>query len=179
MKNVVSRVALVALMAASMAACAKKPEPKPIEQPQQPAVEAPQPQPQPPVQQQPTGPIPGSEQDFVINAGDRVYFDFDQYSVRDEARGVLDAQAAWLARYPGVTVRIEGNADERGTREYNMALGARRANAVRDYLVSRGVSASRIETISYGKERPIDPGSNEDAWARNRNAHTAITAGAR
>ncbi|NEX91647.1 peptidoglycan-associated lipoprotein Pal [Caulobacter sp. 17J65-9] len=179
MKNVVSRVALVALMAASMAACAKKPTPEPIQPQPQPPVEQPQPQPQPPVQQQPVGPIPGSEQDFVINAGDRVYFDFDQYSVRDEARGVLDAQAAWLARYPGVTVRIEGNADERGTREYNMALGARRANAVRDYLVSRGVSASRIETISYGKERPIDPGSNEDAWARNRNAHTAITSGAR
>ena len=126
-----------------------------------------------------SAPLPGSEQDFVINAGDRVYFDFDQYTVRGDARPVLDAQAAWLARYPSVQVRIDGNADERGTREYNFALGARRANAVRDYLVSKGVSASRIETVSYGKERPIDGGAGEDAWAKNRNGHTAITGGAR
>jgi len=91
---------------------------------------------------------------------------------------VLDAQAAWLARYPQVRVRIEGNADERGTREYNFALGARRANTVRDYLVAKGVAGSRIETVSYGKEKPIDAGTTEDAWARNRNGHTAITAGA-
>jgi len=126
-----------------------------------------------------TAPIPGSEQDFIINVGDRVYFDFDEYAIRGDARPILDAQAAWLNRYRSVRVRIEGNADERGTREYNFALGGRRAAAVRDYLVSRGVDPSRIETISYGKERPIDPGSNEEAWARNRNAHTAITAGAR
>ena len=85
---------------------------------------------------------------------------------------------AWLQRYPSVTVRIEGNADERGTREYNLALGARRAESVRSYLVQRGVSAARIDTISYGKERPIAAGSNEEAWARNRNAHTAIVSGA-
>src|SRR5262245_24709182 len=99
----------------------------------------------------PTGPVsqgvvPGSVQDFVINAGDRVYFDFDSYSVRADAAPVLDAQAAWLGRYPVVMIRIEGNADERGTREYNLALGARRANAVRDYLVSHGVAAARITT---------------------------------
>jgi peptidoglycan-associated lipoprotein len=92
---------------------------------------------------------------------------------------VLAAQAQWLSRYPAVRVRIEGNADERGTREYNLALGARRANAVRDFLVSQGVSGARIETLSYGKERPIDAGSSEDAWAKNRNARTAITDGAR
>ena len=126
-----------------------------------------------------TAPIPGSEQDFVVNVGDRVYFDFDQYDIRSDARPILDAQAAWLMRWSSVRVRIEGNADERGTREYNFALGGRRAAAVRDYLVSRGVNPARIETISYGKERPIDPGSNEEAWARNRNAHTAITGGAR
>jgi peptidoglycan-associated lipoprotein len=135
----------------------------------------------------PTGPVdggnlgagaPGSEQDFVVNVGDRVYFDLDSYEVRSDAYPRLDAQVAWLQRYPQVTVRIEGNADERGTREYNLALGARRAESVRTYLVSRGVSAARIDTISYGKERPIAAGSNEEAWARNRNAHTAIVSGA-
>ncbi len=122
--------------------------------------------------------VPGSEQDFVVNVGDRVYFDLDSYQVRPEAYPRLDAQAAWLQRYPNVTVRIEGNADERGTREYNLALGARRAESVRTYLIERGVSAARIDTISYGKERPIAAGSNEEAWARNRNAHTAIVSGA-
>lgn len=135
----------------------------------------------------PTGPVdggnlgagaPGSEQDFVVNVGDRIYFDLDSYEVRPDAYPRLDAQVAWLQRYPSVTVRIEGNADERGTREYNLALGARRAESVRSYLVQRGVSAARIDTISYGKERPIAAGSNEEAWARNRNAHTAIVGGA-
>ena len=101
------------------------------------------------------------------------------YTVRADAQPVLDGQAAWLNRYPAVRVRIEGNADERGTREYNLALGARRANAVRDYLTSRGVSPARIATVSYGKERPIDAGSDEQAWAKNRNARTTITEGAK
>jgi peptidoglycan-associated lipoprotein len=122
--------------------------------------------------------MPGSEQDFVVNVGDRVYFELDSYQIRSEAYPRLDAQAQWLQRYPQVGIRIEGNADERGTREYNLALGARRAESVRNYLVERGVSAGRIDTISYGKERPIAEGSNEDAWARNRNAHTAIVSGA-
>ena len=121
---------------------------------------------------------PGSEQDFVVNVGDRVYFDLDSYAIRPEAYPRLDAQVAWLQRYPAVTIRIEGNADERGTREYNLALGARRAESVRTYLVERGVNAGRIDTISYGKERPIAAGSNEEAFARNRNAHTAIVSGA-
>ena len=123
-------------------------------------------------------PAAGSEQDFVVNVGDRVYFDLDSYQVRSEAFPRLDAQVAWLQRYPSVTVRIEGNADERGTREYNLALGARRAESIRTYLVERGVNAGRIDTISYGKERPIASGSTEDALARNRNAHTAIVNGA-
>jgi peptidoglycan-associated lipoprotein len=131
------------------------------------------------VAQAPTGPVPGSEQDFIINAGDRVYFDLDQYTLRDEAKAVLDRQAQWLQRYPQVMIRIEGNADERGTREYNLALGSRRAESVRAYLATRGIPAGRMTTISYGKEMPIDPGSNEDAWAKNRNAHTALTSGAR
>jgi peptidoglycan-associated lipoprotein len=98
--------------------------------------------------------------------------------VRADAEPILSAQAAWLARYPQVRIRIEGNADERGTREYNLALGARRANSVRDFLVGHGVAASRLETVSYGKEKPIDAGTTDDAYAHNRNAHTAITAGA-
>lgn len=121
---------------------------------------------------------PGSEQDFVVNVGDRVYFDLDSYQLRSEVYPRMDAQVAWLQRYPNVTIRIEGNADERGTREYNLALGARRAESVRTYLVERGVSAGRIDTISYGKERPIAAGSTEESFARNRNAHTAIVSGA-
>jgi peptidoglycan-associated lipoprotein len=121
---------------------------------------------------------PGSEQDFVVNVGDRIYFDLDSYQISPEAYPRLDAQAQWLARYPQIMVRIEGNADERGTREYNLALGARRAESVRNYLIQRNIPASRIDTISFGKERPIAQGSNEDAWARNRNGHTAIVSGA-
>lgn len=121
---------------------------------------------------------PGSVQDFIVNAGERVFFDTDQYQVRADAQPVLAAQAQWLSRYPNVRVIVEGNADERGTREYNLALGARRAQAVRDALVGGGVAASRIETVSYGKERPIDEGSGEASYERNRNARTAITGGA-
>ncbi|HYE42527.1 MAG TPA: peptidoglycan-associated lipoprotein Pal [Caulobacteraceae bacterium] len=171
--------AAAAALVLSGAACASKPKPQPDTGPG-PIAEGPGPAgPSGPIDQGATAPIPGSEQDFVINVGDRVYFDLDEYAIRGDARPVLDAQAQWLNRYPNVRIRLEGNADERGTREYNFALGGRRANAVRDYLVSRGVNPSRIETISYGKERPLDPGSNEEAWARNRNVHTAITGGAR
>lgn len=177
--NKIMRLALVFAATASMAACASKPKPQPGPVPG-PTTQAPE----APVVPGPPGDVgqaavPGSEQDFVINVGDRVYFDFDSYDIRNDAGPVLDAQAAWLNRYPSVRVRIEGNADERGTREYNLALGARRANSVRDYLVARGVSASRISTISYGKEQPIDPGTTEEAYQRNRNARTAITGGAR
>lgn len=177
----VLRLALILAATTSMAACASKPKPQPGPAgPTGPTTQGPE----SPVIPGPPGDVgqaavPGSEQDFVINVGDRVYFDFDSYDVRADAGPVLDAQASWLNRYPGVRVRIEGNADERGTREYNLALGARRANSVRDYLVSRGVSASRINTISYGKEQPIDPGAGEEAYQRNRNARTAITGGAR
>ncbi len=125
------------------------------------------------------GPVPGSTQDFVINVGDRVYFDFDKYTIRDDGRPVLDAQAAWLRRYPAVRVRIEGNTDELGTREYNFALGARRANSVMQYLAGHGVAPSRIDTVSYGKERPVDTSGGEAAQAHNRNAHTDIISGAR
>lgn len=167
-----------------LSACAsrKPPEPAavastPEAPPQPPARRDEAPPPPPRTTTQALGPVPGSTQDFVINAGDRVYFDYDQYAVRADGRPVLDKQAAWLQRYPQVQVRIEGNCDERGTREYNFALGARRADAVKAYLVSRGLNPSRITTISYGKERPLDDGSGEDAMAKNRNGHTAITSG--
>ena len=175
------KLATVSAAVAALAACAPKPKVEPAVpvEPTQPTA------PQYPTA--PTGPVtggnvgavmPGSEQDFVVNVGDRVYFDLDSYSVRADAAPLLDAQAAWLVRYPNVQIRIEGNADERGTREYNLALGSRRANSVREYLVQRGVQPSRISTVSYGKEKPIDAGANEEAYQRNRNAHTAITSGA-
>jgi peptidoglycan-associated lipoprotein len=172
------RLALIVAATASMAACATKPKPQPGPGPSAgPGPAGPRgPGPAAPID---TRAIPGSVQDFVINVGDFVYFDLDSYDIRSDASPVLDAQAAWLRQYPSVRIRIEGNCDERGTREYNLALGARRANAVRDYLVSRGVPASRITTLSWGKERPVDPGSNEEAWARNRNGHTVIVEGAR
>ncbi len=170
------RLVLTAAAAASMAACASRPKPSP------PAAAAPPP---PPAAQPAPTPgavgesvLPGSERDFVINAGDRVYFDFDRYDIRTDAQPILDAQSAWLKHYPAVRVRIEGNCDERGTREYNIALGARRANAIRDYLVAHGVTADRVTTVSSGKEKPIDPGADEQAWAHNRNGHTAIVSGA-
>ena len=115
---------------------------------------------------------PGSLQDFVTSAGDRVYFAYDSHDLTPEAQAVLDAQVRWLQRYPAQRIIIEGNADERGTREYNIALGARRASSVRDYLVARGVAPSRIDTVSYGKERPIALGDDESAWQQNRNART-------
>jgi peptidoglycan-associated lipoprotein len=174
------RLTLVVGAALSLAACAHRPKPSyPTAAPPpaaRPAPPAPAPSRPEPVTQ---NALPGSERDFVINVGDRVYFDFDSYSVRTDAGPLLDAQTGWLKRYPAVQVRIEGNCDERGTREYNLALGARRANAVREYLVSHGVEAGRITTVSYGKEKPIDPGSGDVAEQHNRNGHTAIVSGAR
>ena len=165
------RLALVGVAVTAMAACAPR---RPVEGavPAAPSAPAYPTAPTAPVTGTPVGSVvPGSEQDFVVNIGDRVYFDLNMYQIRPEAFARLDAQAQWLQRYPQVTIRIEGNADERGTREYNLALAARRAESVRNYLVDRGIPAGRIDTISYGKERPIAEGSNEAAWARNRNAH--------
>jgi peptidoglycan-associated lipoprotein len=123
----------------------------------------------------PGTPLPGSRGDFLQSVpSDRVFFDFDSYALDDGDRTTLDAQADWLARNPAVNVTIEGHADERGTREYNLALGDRRANAARDYLQSRGVAASRMQTISWGKERPAVPESNEYAWSQNRRAVTVV-----
>ena len=118
--------------------------------------------------------VPGSAQDFQQNVGDRVFFDFDKSVVKPEGQQTLQRQAEWLKRYPNVTVTIEGHADERGTREYNLALGERRAQAARNVIVALGISPSRISTISYGKERPAVPGSTEEAYAQNRRAVTVV-----
>ena len=122
--------------------------------------------------------VPGSQADFINRAGtDTVLFAFDSYALDAEARATLDRQAAWLVQYPAVQVTVEGHTDDRGTREYNLALGERRAGAARSYLVARGVASSRISTISYGKERPAVDGANEAAWAQNRRAVTVLVSG--
>ena len=168
-----ARLTTTILLAAALvttAACSKKrPEvlpPAPGEAPQAPVG--------------PTGPgtgavIPGSAEDFKRSvASDTVNFALDQYDIDATARGILDSQVEWLQRYPNVRVTIEGHADERGTREYNLALGDRRANAAKNYLAARGVSPSRITTISYGKERPLALGSDEESYAQNRRAVTVV-----
>jgi peptidoglycan-associated lipoprotein len=118
--------------------------------------------------------LPGSQQDLEASAGDRVFFAFDRSDITPEAQEILTRQADWLRRYPNVTVTIEGHCDERGTREYNLALGERRAQAVKNVLVASGIPASRISTISYGKERPAVVGSSEEAYAQNRRAVTTV-----
>ena len=117
---------------------------------------------------------PGSQEDLVVNVGDRVFFNFDKFNISTEAGKTLELQAAWLKRNASVTVTIQGHADERGTREYNLALGERRANAAKDFLVTLGVNPQRIDTISYGKERPVAIGSTNAAWAQNRRGVTKV-----
>jgi peptidoglycan-associated lipoprotein len=117
---------------------------------------------------------PGSQQDLVVNVGDRVFFDFDKYNLKPDAQATLQKQAAWLKKYPNVRILIAGNCDERGTREYNLALGERRANSAKDYLISLGISPDRLRIISYGKERPVCTASNEACWAQNRNSTTSV-----
>lgn len=160
-----SYIALAAV--ATLAACASRPAPAPT-----PAAPAPATQPAP------SGPVAGSAEEFRVTVGDRIFFGYDRFDLTPEARAILERQAAWLRRYPNVRILVEGNCDERGTREYNLALGARRAAAARDYLVSLGISGDRMQTVSYGKERPMDPRSNEQAWSVNRNAHSTIVSGA-
>ena len=121
-----------------------------------------------------TSVTPGSIADFKQNVGDRVYFDTDLSNIREDGRGTLAKQAEWLKKYGNYPITIEGKCDERGTREYNIALGERRANAVRQYLVAQGIPADRIKTISYGKERPEVVGSDEGSWARNRVGITTL-----
>ena len=117
---------------------------------------------------------PGSQQDFVVNVGDRVFFDTDSSDLSAQARATLDKQAEWLSHYSNYSFTIEGHADERGTREYNIALGARRAQNVRDYLIARGVAAQRMRTISYGKERPVAVCDDISCWSQNRRAVTVL-----
>jgi len=119
-------------------------------------------------------PQPGTQQDLEVSVGDRVFFDYDSSVLSPTATQTLDKQAAWLKTYPDVIVTIEGHTDERGTREYNLALGDRRANAVKNYLVALQVNPDRVLTISYGEERPVDPGHDEAAWAKNRRAVTVV-----
>jgi peptidoglycan-associated lipoprotein len=170
------KVAMLATALALTAGCAKK---KPAELP-----------PAPPTQAETengasdqgasngsvgTSTLPGSRADFLQNVrSDTVHFGTDSYTIDDEARAILDAQATWLMHNPTVRVSIEGHCDERGTREYNLALGDRRANAAKNYLAARGVSASQMTTISWGKERPVALGSDESAWAQNRRAVTVV-----
>lgn len=118
---------------------------------------------------------PGSQQDFTVNVGDRIFFDTDSSAIRADAQATLTRQAQWLGQYPSYSITIEGHADERGTREYNLALGARRAAATRDFLVARGVPANRLKTISFGKERPVAVCDNISCWSQNRRAVTVLS----
>lgn len=117
---------------------------------------------------------PGTPEDFVVNVGDRVHFGFDRFDLTNEARDILRGQAEWLTQHASIAVTIAGHADERGTREYNLALGERRAISVRNFLIALGVDPERVRTVSYGKERPVDPASTEEAWGKNRRGVTQI-----
>jgi peptidoglycan-associated lipoprotein len=121
---------------------------------------------------------PGSAQDFVVNVGDRVFFETDSTDLTPTAAATLDKQAQWLSRYPRYSFLIEGHADERGTREYNFSLGARRSQTVREYLTSRGIAGSRMRTVSYGKERPVAVCNDISCWSQNRRAVTVLDGGA-
>lgn len=160
-----------AVLGLSLAACASKPAPV---EPTPAPVERPAPQPRP----EPQGPVAGSVQDFEVNAGDRVFYGYDRYDLTGEARETLRRQASWLNAYPQTRILVAGNCDERGTREYNLALGNRRAQSARDFLISQGVDPSRISVVSYGKERPTCTENSERCHAVNRNAITVITDGA-
>ena len=122
----------------------------------------------------PSQPLPGSQEELVQSVGDRVFFEFDSAVLGADARRTLDRQAEWLRLFPEIALVLEGHADERGTREYNLALGERRANAAREYLITQGIGPSRLRTISYGKERPYALGHNEEAWALNRRSVSVI-----
>jgi peptidoglycan-associated lipoprotein len=117
---------------------------------------------------------PGSQQDFIVNVGDRVFFETDSTELTSTGQGTLDKQASWLQQYPRYSITIEGHADERGTREYNFALGARRAESTKNYLIAKGIPASRLRTISYGKERPVAVCNDISCWSQNRRAVTVL-----
>lgn len=164
------RFATVALLAGTVALAACKKEP-PESLPPEPA-----PTTSAPTPTGPTGPVLGTQEHFenAVNGQNVIYFDTDRYNVDSADMAALQTQAQYLAQYPNITITVEGHADERGTREYNLALGERRANAAKNYLVSLGVAATRVRTVSYGKERPVALGSNEAAWAQNRRAVSVV-----
>ncbi len=180
MTRSISLSALAAAVAFTVSACASNPppEPEPAPAPTETAVVTPPrvspPPSPPPAATPPPGPAAGSRADFSAKATDRVYFDYDQYNLDDADRRALNAQVAWLKQYPTTRVEVQGHADERGTKDYNIALGARRAESVASYLKAQGIAADRIGTISFGKDKPLDPGHDEAAWARNRNSFTNI-----
>ena len=168
MKNIA--IALITTSALALGACSKQaPEELP---PPPPTTQTPAPT----VTPTPTGPVPGSSAHFrqMMNGQDTIYFDTDRYNIDSQDQTALRTQAQYMQQYSAARATLEGHADERGTRDYNLALGERRANAAKNYLVSLGIDASRINTVSYGEERPQDTGSNESAWARNRRAVTVV-----
>jgi len=173
MRPVLSSVTLVALILTFLFVGCSKEEPPPPTAEAQPRPAAPPPPP-PPAPAPPPGPSI-SQQAFQEFQNQDVFFDYDQYDLRTDAKATLDRKATFLNQNSSVRSQIEGHCDERGTNEYNLALGERRANAARQYLTTAGVNAARLSTISYGEERPLDPGRNEAAWARNRRAHFVIT----
>ena len=163
-------IALTAVSVLALSACKKE---APEELPPPPQVETPAtPAPTPP----PSGPVPGTQAHFTqaMSGRDTIYFDTDMFNIDAEDQAALRQQATYLQQYPNIRATVEGHCDERGTREYNLALGERRANAAKNYLVSLGVGADRVTTVSYGKERPVALGSNEQACARNRRAVTIV-----
>jgi peptidoglycan-associated lipoprotein len=168
-------IATVLLLASvtALAACAKKPPE--VLPPAQVTTPTPTPTPTTP-NTTPAGPVVGTQQHFAnaVGSATTIYFDTDRFNIDSQDAAALQAQAQYFARYPQLTFTIEGHCDERGTREYNLALGERRANAAKNYLVSLGVSPDRIRTVSYGKERPVALASNETAWAQNRRAASVI-----
>lgn len=191
-----TRILFIAASVILVSACKSTPDPEPVETATKvPVAIVPAPQPVPSYEPVPepapvvvdnssalpitNAPPPGTLADFHYQSGGegRVFFAYDQYDLSGEARVALSQQAQWLQVYPNVVAVIEGNADERGTREYNLALAARRAESVKSFLVSQGVAPNRLTTVSYGKERPIDGRSTESGWQRNRNAHTNLMSG--
>jgi len=170
---------LLATATVALAACASNPPPEPPPTPAAsntatvtpPAVKPPQP---PRVTPPPSGPLAGSKADFAVKATDRVYFDYDAYNLDSDDQRSLASQIAWLKQFPSTRVEVQGHADERGTRDYNIALGERRAQSVKSFLVAQGIAETRIQTISFGKDKPLDPGHDEAAWSRNRNAFTNV-----
>lgn len=166
-----TRLATIVLLASAtgLAACAKK---APEDLPPPPETTTPEPTPT----ATPTGPAIGSQAHFeaAVNGQNVIYFDTDRYNIDSADAAALQSQAQYLGQYSQVSITVEGHADERGTREYNLALGERRANAAKNYLVGLGIDANRIATVSYGKERPVALGSNEAAWAQNRRAVSVV-----